>query len=58
MKIVLKKMVKPLLMLAIIASATSCIEKDKNANGDSAATEEIGAKIESAKDLKGMKIFE
>jgi hypothetical protein len=32
------------------------MKKDKNANGDSAATEEIGTKIESAKDLKGMKI--
>ena len=50
MKTLLKKMVKPLLMLAIVASATSCIEKDKNANGDSAATEEIGTKIESVKE--------
>ncbi|MCG9791739.1 substrate-binding domain-containing protein [Flavobacterium algicola] len=56
MKTLLKRMVKPLLMLAIVASATSCIDKEKTAEGDAVATPSAGMKFESAKDLKGLKI--
>lgn len=56
MKTILKKMVKPLLMLAIVASATSCIEKDTTAKATSEVAGETGNKIESAKDLTGMTV--
>ncbi|WPR72366.1 substrate-binding domain-containing protein [Flavobacterium sp. NG2] len=56
MKTLLKKLVKPLLMLAIITSATSCIDKDKNTKEETEVTENTGGKFESEKDLKGMKI--
>ncbi|GIZ09329.1 substrate-binding domain-containing protein [Flavobacterium sp. UMI-01] len=57
MKTVFKKIVKPLLMLAIIATTASCIDKEKNAKPeDAGTTENTGSKIESAKDLTGMKI--
>ena len=56
MKTVFKKMVKPLLMLAIVAIATSCIEKDTTAKATSEVAGEIGNKIESAKDLTGMTV--
>ncbi|WP_418264623.1 substrate-binding domain-containing protein [Flavobacterium faecale] len=56
MKTLLKKLVKPLLMLAIIVSAASCIDKDKGGQDKTEATESTGEKIESAKDLTGLKI--
>lgn len=56
MKTLLKKLVKPVVMLAIIASAASCVNKDKAEKTDDVATEETGGKIESKKDLTGLKI--
>lgn len=56
MKNFLKKSIKPLLVMAITVSLASCIDKGKDATKEAKSSNEEITKIESAKDLKGMKI--
>jgi len=56
MKTIFKKMLKPVLLLALTVSVASCIDKGSNSKVDSEAAEGNVTKIESAKDLKGMTI--
>ncbi|MEZ7499614.1 substrate-binding domain-containing protein [Flavobacterium sp. Arc3] len=56
MKNFLKKSIKPLLVMAITVSLASCIDKGKDATKEIKSSNAEITKIESAKDLKGMKI--
>ena len=56
MKTIFKKTLKPFLMLAVMLSITSCIDKGENKKSNVQSSTAAVTKIESAKDLKGMKI--
>lgn len=56
MKTIFKKLVKPVMILVLMASVSSCIDKSKSEDKNAEAVEAVGAKIASVKDLKGLKI--
>ena len=56
MNTILQRMLKPLMMLAIVATSMSCIKKDNKVEADVNASANTATKFESAKDLKGLKI--
>jgi ribose transport system substrate-binding protein len=56
MKNLLKQVFKPVMALMLMATLFSCVDKSKSEDKDAEAATVSGGKIESAKDLTGLKI--